>query len=312
MSFLTPTVLCSVDHGLSALYQTLIEHHNALKSLQREHKTHLENEKKLGEILDGLRRGYNPNYQDMAVLEAVRGWEEHAGLPHINEVNKEDGAAEEEKNTAEEKKDEPLEEGMWDADRLKYQLDGLLNGDYTSLLLEHDEYTRSGGEEDESSEYLLGLCKSFVILTRLPVVYDIASYLPDFALEYYDQFKDSLVSLLELLRIIPASDKASGIPSTSRILTFTYENFFIADSSRARQAFNDAENGLKKLQQEKKETEEDVSKIFDIKGFGADGEWKKLHNTCLEYDTGEYIYEACLFNEAKQKPKNGGMNYSLG
>jgi protein kinase C substrate 80K-H len=138
---------------LIALYQSLIEHHDALKSLQREHKKIVENEKKLGEILDTLRRGYNPNYQDMAVLEAVRGWEEHAGLPHINEVSKEDGATTEE-NKGTEKKEEPLEEGIWDADKLNSQLDGLLNTDYTSLLLQHDEYTRSGGEDEESSSKL--------------------------------------------------------------------------------------------------------------------------------------------------------------
>ncbi|KAJ3567750.1 hypothetical protein NP233_g6158 [Leucocoprinus birnbaumii] len=260
----------------SPLYLNLIEHHNALKSLQREHQKHLENEKKLGEILDSLRRGYNPNYQDMAVLEAVRGWEEHAGLPHINEVRKEDGTTEEEVKEAETKEDEPLEEGMWDAERLKYQLDGLLNSDYTSLLLEHDEYTRSGGDDEEGA------------------ISDIASYLPDFALEYYDQVKEGLVILLETLHIIPASEKSS------------------ADSSRARQAFNDAENNLKSIQKEKKDAEEAITKIFDVKSFGVDGEWKKLENTCLEYDTGEYIYETCLFNEAKQKPKNGGSTFSLG
>ncbi|KAF9448372.1 hypothetical protein P691DRAFT_800879 [Macrolepiota fuliginosa MF-IS2] len=260
----------------SPLYQTLIDHHNALKSLQREHKKHLENEKKLGEILDTLRRGYNPNYQDMAVLEAVRGWEEHANLPHINEVRKDDGTTEEEKKDAKEKEDEPLEEGMWSADQLKNELDGFLGTDYTSLLMQHDEYTRSGGEEDEIA------------------IYDIAQYLPEFALEYYDQFRDGITLILETLRVIPATDKTS------------------ADSSRARQAFSDAENQLKKLQEEKKNSEADIAEIFDAEGFGPDGEWKKLDGTCLEFDTGDYIYETCLFNEAKQKPKNGGTTYSLG
>ena len=33
---------------------------------------------------------YNPNYQDIAVLEAVlHGWEELAGFPHINDVKAE-------------------------------------------------------------------------------------------------------------------------------------------------------------------------------------------------------------------------------
>jgi len=122
-----------------------------LKSLQREHEKILENEKKLSEILDTLRRGYNPNYQDMAVLEAVRGWEERAGLPHINEVRKEDGTTEEGSKEVEETREESLEEGVWDADKLKNQLEGLLHTDYTQLLLEHDEYTRSAEGSEESS-----------------------------------------------------------------------------------------------------------------------------------------------------------------
>lgn len=122
-----------------------------MKSLQREHEKILENEKKLSEILDTLRRGYNPNYQDMAVLEAVRGWEEHASLPHINEVRKEDGTTEEGSKEVEETREESLEEGVWDADKLKNQLEGLLHTDYTQLLLEHDEYTRSAEGSEESS-----------------------------------------------------------------------------------------------------------------------------------------------------------------
>lgn len=90
----------------------------------------------------------------MAVLEAVRGWEEHAGLPHINEVRKEDGTAEEVKKGTSEKEEEPLEEGMWSAHRLQSELDTLLRTDYTSLLLEHEEHIRSsGGEEDISSKF---------------------------------------------------------------------------------------------------------------------------------------------------------------
>lgn len=247
----------------------------------------------------------------MAVLEAVRGWEEHAGLPHINEVRKEDGTTEKTKEDVKEKEEEPLEEGMWDADKLKYQLDGLLRTDYTSLLLEHDEFTRSGGEDEESASKFMRLSSSNTQGTDMLLVYDITQYLPDSVLEYYDQFKDSIVSILETLRIIPATDKTSGIFLPS-FFVLTLILVVTADASRARQAFTDAENELRKLRDEKKNTEEDISEIFDVEGFGADGEWKKLDGTCLEYDTGEYIYEACLFNEAKQKPKNGGMTYSLG
>ena len=126
---------------LTALYTSLITHRNALKSLQREHKKHLEREKQLSDILDTLRHGYNPNYQDMAVLEAVRGWEYLAGLPHITEADREEGSDEEDKATsqADEAKEE-LEEGEWSAQQLEQQLDDLLNVDHMSLLIEHDSY----------------------------------------------------------------------------------------------------------------------------------------------------------------------------
>jgi len=49
-----------------------------------------------------------------------------------------------------------------------------------------------------------------------------------------------------------------------------------------------------------------------VDGYGREGEWKKLEGTCLEKDTGEYTYEVCLFDEARQKPNKGGTTFSLG
>lgn len=124
-----------------ALYSSLITHHNALKSLQREHKRHLEREKQLSDILDTLRHGYNPNYQDMAVLEAVRGWEYLAGLPHLGEAEREEGSDEEEGGaTSQTDEVRELEEGEWSVQQLEQQLDGLLKADHVSLLMEHDSY----------------------------------------------------------------------------------------------------------------------------------------------------------------------------
>lgn len=150
-----------------ALYQTLLEQHNALKSLQREHKKHLEQEKILSDILDSLRTGYNPNYQDMAVLEAVRGWEYFAKLPHINDVGKDgdkdtdvsdaeagsDDGEEDSKVEEEKKEEEELEEGMWTAEELEKELDDLLQTDYVSLLLEHEEHVVSPAEGSICESY---------------------------------------------------------------------------------------------------------------------------------------------------------------
>jgi protein kinase C substrate 80K-H len=76
----------------------------------------------------------------MAVLEAVRGWEYLAGLPHIGEAEREEGVDEEEETTQTDNADEELEEGEWSALKLEQELDGLLNVDHISLLMEHEAY----------------------------------------------------------------------------------------------------------------------------------------------------------------------------
>jgi hypothetical protein len=116
----------------------------ALKSLQLEHKKHLEREQALGGILDTLRTGFNPNYQDMAVLEAVRGWEYHAGLPHINDVK--DAGDDDVENIVESEKKESGEELMT-AEELEKEIGPLLETDYVSLLLEHDKHVNSPPSE---------------------------------------------------------------------------------------------------------------------------------------------------------------------
>ncbi|KAJ3476466.1 hypothetical protein NLI96_g11139 [Meripilus lineatus] len=263
----------------SPLYQSLITHSRALKSLQKEHKKHLEREKVLGDILDALRTGYNPNYQDMAVLEAVRGWEYQAGLPHINDVKKDEEPATNGGDSGSDAKDEDneeeeLEEGMWTPEQLEHQLDGLLNSDYETLLLEHEKHVGSPGVESP--------------------LFDLYSYIPDSLIPQYDAFRESITSWLGLLGIVKTGSTDA------------------ADSSRARQAFNDAEHSLKLARQEKEKAEKDLQRLFDPEWFGREGQWKKLENTCLEKDTGEYTYEVCLFDEARQKPNKGGSTFSLG
>ncbi|KAF8164847.1 glucosidase II beta subunit-like-domain-containing protein [Crassisporium funariophilum] len=257
----------------SPLYQSLLTHNTALKSLQREHNKHLEREKALGQILDTLRTGYNPNYQDMAVLEAVRGWEELAGLPHVNDVGKDDETKEESKEE-ESKTDEELEPGMWSATQLEHQMDGLLGTDYVSLLLEHEEHIQAPMEGS--------------------ILFELTSYLPDTILPHYEDFKDGLLSWLHKFGIIREPDSSA------------------ADSSRARQALLDAENDYERMKVEREKWDNDIKEIFNVDGFGAEGEWKKLDGTCLEKDTGDYTYEVCMFDEVKQKPNHGGTTFSLG
>ncbi|KAG2345043.1 hypothetical protein BDR05DRAFT_931060 [Suillus weaverae] len=259
----------------SPLYQSLLVHHTALKSLQKEHKKHLERENALGDILTSLRAGYNPNYQDMAVLEAVRGWEALAGLPHINDVRKgDDGEAD---TTAEKRKteDDAEDEGLWNAAKIEKELDQLLKTDHVTLLLEHDQ--------------LVGPASAQSLLL------DISAYLPDALLPSYHSFRDSVLSVLSVFGI-----GRGGAFDTS------------AESNRARVTLSDAEHSLKLTQDEQRTANEDLLDLFDPDGFGPEGEWKKLDGMCLSKDTGEYTYEVCLFDEARQIPNSGGSSFSLG
>lgn len=127
-----------------ALYLSLVEHNKALRALKREHDKHVEREAALGQILDSLRTGYNPNYQDMAVLEAVRGWEELAGLPHINDVGKENTETPAEATTEESTDNEDEDDyESWTKAQIDTQLDSILYTDYVSLMLEHEEHIQA-------------------------------------------------------------------------------------------------------------------------------------------------------------------------
>ncbi|KAI0092510.1 endoplasmic reticulum protein [Irpex rosettiformis] len=285
----------------SPLYQTLLKHHHALESLQREYKKHLEREKTLGDILDTLRTGYNPNYQDMAVLNAVRGWEYIAGLPHINDVGKDQ---EEEEDNLEELGSDDVEggeaveneEGLWTAEELDRDLPGLLASNYESLLLEHEKHV--GAPTTES------------------LLFDLSAYIPDALLPQYESFRDNLVSWLRTLGVIKGSsdgDAAGRVLSrTCKHVVLMFIFAVVLDASRSRQALDEAERNLATATKEKSKSEESLSRLFNPEWFGREGEFKKLDNTCLEKNMGDYTYEVCLFGEAKQKPNNGGSHFSLG
>ena len=62
-----------------------------------------------------------------------------------------------------------------------------------------------------------------------------------------------------------------------------------ADSPRSPQELTDAELELEKLISDKEKVESEALEIFNIHGFGAEGEWKKLDGTCLTKDDGECV-----------------------
>lgn len=111
-----------------------------LASLKREHDAARERTKALEQILSSLRDGYNPNFQDIAVLEAVRECEHFAGIKPDGEEVEGEG------ETEEEEAEEELEQGMWSKERLEsYELGNLLTTEHVGLLRAHDEFADGGG-----------------------------------------------------------------------------------------------------------------------------------------------------------------------
>lgn len=104
-------------------------------------------------------------------------------------------------------------------------------------------------------------------------MFELSNYLPDSILPAYEELRDTLVSWLSKLGIVrtPSADSTS------------------TESSRTRQAFNDAEKELSSLRSELEQKRADVKDIFDVEGFGQEGEWKKLDGTCLEKESGESV-----------------------
>jgi protein kinase C substrate 80K-H len=113
------------------LFKSLESHSELLESLLALHRNQRQRLNALEDILSGLRAGYNPNYQDMAVLEAVRGWEQIAGLPHINDGKKDEVEGEEPPALDDQSKisDEEAE----------HKVESILKTNRVSLLMEHDE-----------------------------------------------------------------------------------------------------------------------------------------------------------------------------
>jgi hypothetical protein len=98
-------------------------------------------------ILETLSSGYNPNYQDMAVLEAVRGW---AALKLSEEPKGTGSTAQEDADTAQSQPPDE-EELIWTDERILK----LKDTDALSALLEHERHISSPSTDDFSEECTL-------------------------------------------------------------------------------------------------------------------------------------------------------------
>lgn len=78
-------------------------------------------------------------------------------------------------------------------------------------------------------------------------------------------------------------------------------------AQKARDEFDEAERGLREVDDQIRNIEKEIS--FD---FGPSAEFAYLYSQCYELTTSEYIYKLCPFNRVSQKPKYGGSETSLG
>ena len=116
-------------------------HSHVLESLHELHQKVIEREEALGKILEELRTGYNPNYQDMAVLEAVRGWEFWRPKEQESPTNENQGQEQDRSGGQDKEPEVSAEDLLLAAEQLNEEVQALLKQDHEILLLEHDQFS---------------------------------------------------------------------------------------------------------------------------------------------------------------------------
>lgn len=106
-------------------------------------------------------------------------------------------------------------------------------------------------------------------------------------------------------------DKLAGLH------TWLISNGILADNSGgsdesqavkdARKRLDTAESDLKSVKSQLKDHKKDLET-----DFGKDSVFRALKGSCVSKDSGEYTYELCWMEEAKQKPKRGGGGTNMG
>jgi protein kinase C substrate 80K-H len=259
-----------------ALYGTLKSHQEALSTLiERQSKMKREMEK-LTNLLDDLARGYNPNYQDMAVKGAVmayRSWRK----------GEEEGQEGEEEKTGSIDDEEAIkiqqlfDEGSWTPQKVREMTD-------TDPLTLLDDENFKGSVTQESG-----------------ILFRIHEYLPDVVVPYFEAGVDTLLDLLL---------KANIISDVKRNLRKGVEEGETENVTAARTAHRSAQSSLRDIESSLESKKNEMN--ADPERWGRRGEFKALDGTCVEKNMGEYTYEFCFFGRATQKPNRGHGNVSLG
>jgi protein kinase C substrate 80K-H len=98
-----------------------------------------------------------------------------------------------------------------------------------------------------------------------------------FVTPYYRDYK-SLVSSTD-----PPAQPQVGLVMIGYMRVF---NRVMTEANKAREKLDDAERSLNQAQRDLEQAQKELVDLFDPSRYGAQGEWKKLHDVCLKKDAG--------------------------
>ena len=266
------------------LYKKLESHHQAIKVLKEKNAALKAELQTLTLLLDDLAKGYNPNYQDMAVKGAVVAYKEWRGIAAAATKEEGDNNSVDQLSGENLKLNQLLDEGEWSTDKLST----LLAEDPLDIM---DTGLPGSTDKRVASESDGGL------------LFRIHEYLPDGVVPYFEAMVDTLLDVLIKANVI--TDVKRMRPKSTSSTTDEPENV-----SAARRAHTDAANHLSRTSNDLATRKHKLSE-FSTR-YGRNAEFKALENKCISKDMGEYTYEYCFFGRATQIPNNGGAQISLG
>ncbi len=276
------------------LYAKLSAHQDAIRSLKDKNAALKHELQTLTLLLDDLAKGYNPNYQDMAVKGAVVAYKEWRGIKSESPADGADGAdgADDAAAAAADgvdqlaadnvKLNELLDEGSWDAEKL------------ASMLAEDPLDIMDGGLAGTADKRVAAEADGGLL-------FRIHEYLPDGVVPYFEAMVDTLLDVLI---------KANVITDVKRMRPKADGDAEPENVAAARRAHSEAATHLSRVSNDLS-TRRHKLRDFDTR-YGRHAEFRALENQCVSRDMGEYTYEYCFFGRATQIPNNGGAHISLG
>jgi hypothetical protein len=228
-----------------------------------------------------IKKTYNPNNQDMAVLGASRAfteWQVSNGVAVSGEAPEDDDAA----------PVEAAEEVEKPKDYSDRELQALEDEDPLSLI--DSLNTRVGTPAGSIISSASPLSRTFRAQTddEWNEVFNIEQYLPDAWKPEFDSYKRKLLEVLSKTGLValPASRSSADRPGSSPLLPLSHPSLTPSslELTRAREAHSAVVGEIEGKKQEREKKEAELSK-----DWGRDWEWKKLDGTCVEKDLGEYV-----------------------